>query len=98
MSDQIKMNYPLMEEMAKTFQQGAEQLKQSRTEMQTLATQMNDGALLGRGGATFVDAIQGKLCPSIDRLSAKFEELQADVLQAMNEMKEADRAAGKLYT
>jgi WXG100 family type VII secretion target len=87
------MDYDLMDEMSKTFQQGAEQLKQTRAEMQQIAGQLSEGALLGRGGAAFTEAIQNKLCPSIDRLSAKFTELQRDVARAKQDMMAADREA-----
>lgn len=90
MTDKIKMDYDLMADMRKTFQQGAEQLKETRAEMQTIANQMSEGALLGRGGAAFSESIQSKLCPAIERLSAKFLELQRDLQQAETLMRQAD--------
>jgi WXG100 family type VII secretion target len=86
----IKMEYARMEEMAKTFQQGSEQLKDTLSQMQSIANTLQDGALLGQGGAAFTDAIRNKLCPSISRLEQKFEELQRDVLGALKDMQAAD--------
>ena len=76
----IKMEYDRMDEMAKTFQQGSEQLKDTLAQMQSIANTLQDGALLGQGGAAFSDAIRNKLCPSISRLEQKFQELNKDVL------------------
>lgn len=86
----IKMEYAQMEEMAKTFQQGSEQLKDTLSQMQNIANTLQDGALLGQGGSAFTDAIRSKLCPAISRLEQKFVELQKDVLNAMKEMQQAD--------
>lgn len=86
----IKMEYARMEEMAKTFQQGSEQLKDTLAQMQSIANTLQDGALLGQGGAAFTDAIRSKLCPSISRLEQKFQELQRDVLGALKDMQGAD--------
>lgn len=93
MADKIKMVYPLMEEMAKTFQKGSEQLKETLSQMQGVAGTLQDGALLGQGGAAFTDAITGKLVPSMNRLEQKFQELQKDVLDAMKDMQQADQTS-----
>jgi WXG100 family type VII secretion target len=90
MVDKIKMEYARMEEMAKTFQKGSEQLKETCSAMQGIAGTLQDGALLGQGGAAFVDAVNGKLVPAINRLEQKFVELQNDVLKAMRDMQQAD--------
>jgi len=92
----IKMEYARMEEMAKTFQQGSEQLKDTLAQMQSIANTLQDGALLGNGGAAFVDAIRNKLCPSISRLEQKFEELNKDVLVAKAKMMEADQTSQRI--
>jgi WXG100 family type VII secretion target len=82
-----------MEEMAKTFQKGSEQLKETMSQMQGIAGTLQDGALLGQGGSAFVDAINGKLVPSINKLEQKFQELQKDILNAMKDMQQADQTS-----
>lgn len=91
--DEIKLNYDLADEMIRTFQQGGEQLQDTMQEMQSIANTMEEGALLGRGGTAFTDAIRSKLAPAISRLTEKFEELAGDVQAAVEFMQEADRAA-----
>jgi WXG100 family type VII secretion target len=90
MADKIKLDYRQAEEMIKTFRQGKEQLQQTLQEMQAVANTIEGGALLGRGGDAFKDAIRGKLCKSIESLSNKFGELEGDVKKAMDAMKQAD--------
>lgn len=89
-TDKIKLNYELAEAMAKTFKEGAQQLQQTQQEMQKLAQMLQDGALLGRGGNEFVSAIQSNLCPSIGKLTNKFNELEGDVKAAIAAMRQAD--------
>jgi len=94
--NKIKMEYARMEEMAKTFQQGSEQLKDTLAQMQSIASTLENGALLGQGGSAFSDAIRNKLCPSISRLEQKFLELQKDVLSAMKDMQAADATSQRI--
>lgn len=97
MSDKIKLDYGLAEEMIRTFEQGVEQLQDTMQEMQNIATMIEGGALLGRGGDAFKDAIRSKLCPSIGRLTDKFQELSRDVDAAVKYMREADTQSKGLF-
>jgi len=97
MTDEIRVVYPDMEEMSRTFQRGAEQLRETMQEMQSIASVLEDGALLGRGGEAFVDAIRGKLCPAINRLASKFQELDRDVQAAVRYAQQADRESKGMF-
>jgi WXG100 family type VII secretion target len=97
MSDIIKMDYGLMEDMSQTFKQGVEQLQDTNQVMQNIANELEDGALLGRGGVAFTEAIRGKLCPAIARLTEKFEELAGDIQKAMDDMQSADNTTERMY-
>jgi len=94
--DEIRLDYDLAEEMSKTFNAGAEQLQDTMQEMQTIANMLEEGALLGRGGQVFVDAIRSKLCPSIAKLTDKFNELDGDVKSAVQSMQEADQKSASM--
>ncbi|HSG16934.1 MAG TPA: WXG100 family type VII secretion target, partial [Anaerolineae bacterium] len=96
MSDIIKMDYGLMEQMSQTFAQGVEQLQDTMQAMQSVANELEDGALLGRGGAAFTEAIRDKLCPAISRLTEKYQELSQDVQKAMDDMKSADTSTERM--
>lgn len=97
MAEIIKMDYGLMEDMSRTFLQGVEQLQDTNQAMQSIANEMEDGALLGRGGVAFTEAIRGKLCPAITRLTDKFQELSEDINTAMEDMRSADSSTERMY-
>ena len=97
MTDEIRVVYPDMEEMSRTFQQGAEQLQQTMQEMQAIASALEDGALLGLGGQAYVEAIRGRLCPAINKLADKFKELDGDVRAAMRYAMQADIEAKQRF-
>lgn len=96
-AEHIKMVFPLMQDMAKTFQQGSQQLEQTKREMAAIAQTLSDGALLGQGGSAFTEAIRSQLIPAINRLDAKFQELQADVLEAANIMQQEDATVKGMF-
>jgi WXG100 family type VII secretion target len=96
-TDEIKVDYPLMDEMTQTFLQGAEQLQDTMQEMMTIANALEDGALLGRGGTAFTEALRGKLCPAIARLTSKFQELAEDVKKAKEYAQQADQKAKSMF-
>jgi WXG100 family type VII secretion target len=93
MTEEIKLVYATAEEMIQTFGKGKEQLQKTMQDMQGVASQLEGGALLGQGGEAFKEAIRGKLCPAINRLSDKFEELMGDVHKAIQYMQQADRTS-----
>lgn len=95
--DEIKLDYGLAGDMAKTFQEGAEQLQDVMQEMTQLSNMLEEGALLGRGGVAFVDAIRNKLNPSIAKLTEKFNELKGDVEGAIKDMQEADKVSADKF-
>lgn len=93
--DKIRLVYDLAEDMAKSFQKGAEGLEQTTQEMQTVASTLEGGALLGRGGVAFVEAIRSQLVPALDRLKEKFQELDGDVKEAIKLMQQEDETAAR---
>jgi len=92
-TDEIKLDYELAEAMAKTFKAGAEQIEAVMQEMEAVAATLEGGALLGRGGAGFTEALRTKLVTSLDHLRAKFVELEGDVHAAISSMREADETS-----
>jgi WXG100 family type VII secretion target len=90
MADVIKMDYGQMEDMAKTFKDSSQKLEEVKSAMQSIAQTMEGGALLGDGGKAFASAIREQLVPAITKLGQKFDELQADVKGAEEDMKQAD--------
>jgi WXG100 family type VII secretion target len=96
LTNEIKMDYVLMDEMQRTFNEGSNQLGDTQNEMRNLASMLSDGALLGQAGSAFVDALNSQLVPAIQRLSEKFDELQGDLAGAVRDMQEADQTSKNL--
>lgn len=96
-NDVIKLDYGLAEDMIRVFNQGAEQLQDTMQEMQSIANTLEEGALLGRGGSAFTDGIRSQLCPSISRLTEKFNELAGDVQAAIEDMRGAEEEAKRRF-
>ena len=95
--DEIRVVYESMDDMSQTFRQGVEQLQDTMQEMQNIAKVLEEGALLGRGGEAFVEAIRSKLAPALTRLTEKFEELDKDVQAASQYAREADNTSKGMF-
>jgi WXG100 family type VII secretion target len=93
MSDIIKMDYPSMEDMSATFGSAAETMDDLIRELQTIAGQLEDGVLIGRGGDAFRAGIQDKLVPAVQRLAEKFNELKQDIYGALVDLRDGDSEA-----
>jgi uncharacterized protein YukE len=91
MSEVIKMDYPAMEEMANAFKQGTQTLEDCMNEMEAAAASMEGGALLGRGGDGWVNAIRDRLIRvRLAKLRDKFNELNGDVIGALVDLRDGD--------
>jgi WXG100 family type VII secretion target len=84
------MDYPLMEEMKKTFAAGREQLADTANELKSIADKLEQGALLGQAGSAFSDAVRGALLGAVTKLNDKFEELEGDIQYAVDQMHQAE--------
>lgn len=94
MSEIIKMNYPAMREAAQHFKQVAQRLLETVRLTQNIASQMENGALVGGAGTQFVNALRSGLMPAVQRLSQKCEEVSKDLMAAMEAMQAEDAEAG----
>jgi uncharacterized protein YukE len=91
------MDYDMMEDMYKVFQNGAKQLGETTKAMEQLAQTMEQGALLGEGGEIFADALRGRLGPRLRKLEEKFEELSQDVMGALVDLRDGDKEAASRF-
>lgn len=92
MADKIRVNYPALEDMAKHCQMVAQHLQQTAAMANKMGAQMQNGALVGRPGDTFVQAL-GQLQQRTMKLSGKFIEVSNDIKQAISDMQAADSTA-----
>lgn len=97
MTDKIRIVYEIAEAMAQTFQQSQQQVQDTMSAIQSMANQVEGGALLGLGGDALVDAMRNQLSPSLQKLADKFAELQGDVQAAIQYMQEADQTSASKF-
>lgn len=95
MSEQIRVNYQALDEMARQCDKVSDHLLNTTVNlMSKIAAEMNDGALVGDLGESFSSALTGPFTASINKLGMKFEEVAGDIRGAMSDMQAADRDAG----
>lgn len=94
MADVIKLNYPAMREMAQHCKSVAQRLQETIKMGQGIASQMENGALLGEAGLNFTAALRDGFVPGVTKLMQKFEEVAKDIENAIADMQAEDREAG----
>ena len=97
MSDIIKMDYGLMDDMAQAFDESAQTMEDVQKQVSSIAQELQDGGLLGQAGEAFADALSTRLAPAIARLQDKFTELRQDIVAAKQDMVDADRTSVGYY-
>ena len=96
MPDQ-KMVYASMEDMAKSFDKGAQQIQDMVPAMAKIADQMEQGALKGQGGQVFQEALKETLTKKLNNIAKALTEMSADVTKAMAEMKSVEQQDTKMF-
>ena len=94
MAEIIKLNYPAMREMAAHCKQVAQRLQETIKMGQGIASQMENGALIGDAGQNFTAALREGFVPGVTRLMNKFEEVAKDIETAIADMQSQDGEAG----
>ena len=93
----VQMDYDLMEDMARLFRDGAQQLEDLRSHMDAVAGRLEDGALLGRGGDALAEALRQRLNQRISALQDKLSELSMDVYGALIDLRDGDTEAASRF-
>ncbi len=93
----VQMDYDLMEDMARLFREGSQHLEDLQRSMQNIAGRLEGGALLGRGGDAFAQAIRGNLNARIRALQDKLDELGMDVYGALVDLRDGDTEAASRF-
>lgn len=96
MADKIRVNYAALDDMAKQCQQASQRLRQTVSMANNIAQQMQNGAMQGEFGDTFVQALQ-VFQTKVNKLGDKLSEEAGDIRQAMNDMRSADKTAGSKF-
>ncbi len=93
----VQMDFDQMEDMSRLFKQGAQQLGDTIRSMQNIAGQLEDGALLGRGGDALAAAVRNSLNSRIAALQDKLDELSMDITGALVDLRDGDTEAASRF-
>ncbi len=93
----VQMDYDLMEEMARLFKQGSQQLEDTMSAIQSIAGMLEDGASLGKGGDQMASALRDQLNTRVARIKEKFDELSQDVYGALVDLRDGDKEAASRF-
>jgi len=97
MADQQKMVYSVVEEMRSALNIAAEDLSEISEAMKRVAQMIGNGALLGMGGDEFVDSLNGKFAPAIERLADRLRDESNYVQGEIDDMREAEQRSRGLF-
>lgn len=96
MADQIRTNYQALEDMAKHCDNVSARLVQTAGLAQKIASQMQNGALIGKHGEIYVMALN-IFFSKVSKLSEKYREVANDIRAAASDMQRADTTAGQKF-
>lgn len=91
MSTEIKMNYPVVEEMLYAIGDVLDTLRESQAEVVGIANLIQEGALTGRSGVALEYVFRQTLNLKMQRLIEEYVGLCHDVSGAMEEMLSLER-------
>lgn len=93
----VIMEYDLMRNMTKTFNESAERLEQDLKMLKAIVTLVEGGVLTGGPGNKLTNYIEETLVPETDTLQQKMVELAGDVEGARKYMEEGDESASSKF-
>jgi len=96
MADQIRTNYQALDDMAKQCDAVSNRLAQTASVAQKIVGQMQNGALIGKHGDVYTQAM-GMFFTKVMRLSEKYREVANDIRSAAQDMQRADSTAGQKF-
>ena len=74
-----RMDYAMMEDMARVFKDCAGQCEDTISEILAIANTLENGALVGLAGEAFVSVLTNDLKSALEAMREKFNELNADI-------------------
>lgn len=98
MSDNIlKMEYPEADQMIATLKAACDQLRDTITDVEGIATALEGGAMQGDAGERFAEGIRGKLVSSLNNLITAFEDGARYVGMERDDMMAAEKKSAELF-
>lgn len=97
MAETLKFVYQELETMISILQDSARQLESSITNLNTIAGNLEQGALIGNTGDALARAVRQDLNAAINRLKLKLDEDAKDLRQSVDMMKRTDGIVGSKF-
>jgi WXG100 family type VII secretion target len=92
MSDEIKLDYEVLKNVATRFQEQSNLINQSNQKLQAALTPLQEGGWAGLGADAFFEAMSDGLCPGLQRLSDTLAVAGQDTAQISSHFREAEQA------
>lgn len=89
----VRIDYPMVEDMSSAFTDASTQLEETIAEMNKIVAALEGGALLGKTGDALAQAIRIDLINSIKALRDKMKELAMDTRNVVAIMRDGDKQA-----
>ena len=97
MSQDLQADYEALQSMIHTFEQAAAQFDQLNRSVSGMAQTLDQGALLGIGGAKLVYVLESSLAKKATAGAEKFRKLASDVRRAMDALNDADEQGASKF-
>jgi len=98
MAEEVFMDIPVVQRMADSFGTFADVLKGVGKTMEAAMNVLKGTAFVGRVGGTALEHYLSVIKPNVDKLSAKFTELQQDVDGAIRSYRDGDFSGSKRFS
>lgn len=84
-----RMDYAMMEDMARVFKECAGQCEDTMSEILAIANTLESGALVGLAGDAFVNVLSCDFKNALEAMREKFNELHCDIDAAVRIKRDA---------
>ena len=91
MTKPIKIVPEALDAMTAAFKTSMDELQDTISQVNTLASKMEDGALVGNAGTAFSNALRASLVKKLQEMHDKFDELAHDLQDTKNTMTDIDQ-------
>jgi hypothetical protein len=87
------MDYDAVEDLSRSYRISVEQLSQTATAVQQIASMMENGALVTQKGQQWVEVLRNGFIPRLNRLMDALDEVSTDLSCAVRELRDGDAEA-----
>ena len=93
MADQVKMDFELMDQMISTVCKSKTTMDEVDNVISGIISKLEGGALIGEAGTAFSEACKGPLKAAIRNFTEALVEMEKDLKQNVNIMRDSDKTS-----